>query len=165
MSNFETNKYNTMKTHWKKLRNPLYLGAYDFEPKEERNVTIEKVVVEQVKNTDGKSEECTVVHLVGSKPFICNATNAKAITKATGTPYVEEWAGQSVCLFTQTIRAFGDTMEALRVKAVKVFVKQPLAADRFQKAVEAVKKGQYTKEQLIAQYQLTKEQNDELQKL
>jgi hypothetical protein len=154
-----------MKTHWKKLRNPLYLGAYDFEPKEERNVTIEKVVVEQVKNTDGKAEECTVVYIVGSKPFICNATNAKAISKVAASPYVEDWAGKVICLFCQTIRAFGDTMEALRVKAPVQVKKEAIESDRFTKALDAIRDGKYTKEQLQQSYILTPAQKDELSKL
>ena len=35
------------KTHWKKLTNPDYLGAYAFEPKQEFIATIKYVAVEK----------------------------------------------------------------------------------------------------------------------
>jgi hypothetical protein len=39
-----------MKTHWKKLTNPNYLGAYDFQQGEKRIVTIKEVIQEKVLN-------------------------------------------------------------------------------------------------------------------
>jgi len=35
-------------THWKTLTNPDYIGAYDFQPKEERTLTIKSVANEIV---------------------------------------------------------------------------------------------------------------------
>ena len=43
-----------MQTHWKKLTNPLYIGAYDFAPGEERTLTIKSVKREMVVGPDGK---------------------------------------------------------------------------------------------------------------
>ena len=57
-------------THWKKLINPDYLGAYSLDGMKELNVTIEKVVREMVTGTGGKKEECTVAYLKNQKPFI-----------------------------------------------------------------------------------------------
>ena len=79
-----------MKTHWKKLTNPTYLGAYDFAEGEKRVLTIDKVLQDKVKGQDGKDEDCTICHFVGSKPMILNVTNCKAIAKAYGTNYIEE---------------------------------------------------------------------------
>lgn len=105
-------------THWKKLCNPDYLGAYAFQPGEEITVTINKVQREIVVGAEGKKEECTVVHFAesGIKPFILNATNAKMITKITGTPYIEGWAGKRIVLGVEKVKAFGDVVEAVRVK-------------------------------------------------
>lgn len=154
-----------MRTHWKKLRNPLYLGAYDFDQNEERTVTIEKVIIEDVKGPDGKSEQCTVVYLKDSKPFICNATNAKAISKAIGSPYIEDWQNKPITLFTQKIRAFGEVVDALRCKAAKPKQLPSLNQERFDKAIEAIKSGSYSVEKLKAEYSLTKEQSDAVQQL
>ena len=49
------------KTHWKKLTNPNYLGAYAFQPGEEKTVTIKEVKREAVQNQKG-TEECTVAY-------------------------------------------------------------------------------------------------------
>ncbi len=42
------------KTHWKKLTNPNYLGAYDFDIGEKRTLTIAKTVREMVTGPGGK---------------------------------------------------------------------------------------------------------------
>ena len=82
-------------THWKRYRNPDYFGAYCFNYSgEERILTIKMARKETIKGSDGKKQECLVVHWAeNEKPFIINATNAKAITKVAKTPYVERWVG------------------------------------------------------------------------
>jgi len=115
-----------MQTHWKKLTNPLYIGAYDFAPGEERTLTIKSVKREMVVGPDGKKEECTVIDFAEGKPMICNTTNAKAITKAHGTPYIEEWAGKSITIYVAKVKAFGDTVDALRVRPVAPRVGKPV---------------------------------------
>ena len=50
----------TMLTHWKKLTNPDYLGAYAFDKGEEKTATIARVGREIVM---GISHEC-LVHLI-----------------------------------------------------------------------------------------------------
>lgn len=103
-------------THWKKLANPEYLGAYAFEPGEEKIVTIRSVGRESVTGSGGKKEDCTVIRLYDEKPMIVNTTNAKAIQKLLDTPYIEEWAGKSIILKTMKVQAFGETTDAVRVK-------------------------------------------------
>jgi hypothetical protein len=103
-------------THWKQLQNPAYIGAYSLQPGENRTVTIEKVVKESVKGADGKAEDCTVAYLKGEKPFILNATNCKTLTKLYGTPYIEQWAGKSLVIYAAKVKAFGEEIEALRIK-------------------------------------------------
>ena len=104
-------------THWKKLHNPDYIGAYALDPGQDLIVTIESVAVETVTGADGKKEQCMVARFKGdTKPMILNATNSKTITKVLKTPYVEQWAGKSIQLFSATVKAFGDTVEALRVR-------------------------------------------------
>ena len=65
-------------THWKKLTNPNYLGAYAFEAGEEKIVTIDFVEQEEVISTDGKSEVCIVAHLAGEKPLILNSMSVSS---------------------------------------------------------------------------------------
>lgn len=104
-------------THWKKLTNPNYIGAHDFQPNQELAVIIESIATELVKNADGKSEQCIVAKLRGAKkPIILNKTNCKIITKLLGTPYIEEWTGGKIILYVAKVKAFGEIVEAIRVK-------------------------------------------------
>lgn len=109
-------------THWRKLVNNNYIGSHDLQPNQELVITIESVAVEKVKNTDGKDEDCVVARIKGAKkPMILNKTNMKIITKVLETPYIEQWSGKSVILYVaKNIRAFGETIDALRVKNQKV---------------------------------------------
>lgn len=102
-----------MLTHWKKLRNPDYLGAYALQPNEELVLTIKKAGVETILGVEGKKEDELVIHFMEDyKPMIVNATNAKTITKVHKTPYVEEWVGKKIQIYARRIRAFGEDMDA-----------------------------------------------------
>lgn len=108
------------KTHWKKLNNPDYLGAYALEPGKDLIATIKTVRREMVTGQDGKKTECTVAHFQDKaiKPMILNATNCKTIQKLYKTPYVEDWAGRSIQIYIDSnIRVAGETVEGLRVRA------------------------------------------------
>lgn len=147
----------TTKTHWKKLTNPDYIGAYALAPKEERNVQIVKVVREIVTGPEGKKEECTVAHLKGEKPFILNTTNQKTISKILDSPYIEDWAGKWITLYTSKVKAFGDTVDALRVKPVAPVVKLPDLTPthpNWGKVVEGLRNGA-TIEQVRTKYTLS----------
>lgn len=111
-----------MLTHWKKLTNPDYIGAYAFERGEEKIATIDRVAEEPVIGPEGRKSDCIVVHFKQPdlKPLILNRTNAKTIERLTGTPYVEEWSGSSVILCVRRVSAFGEDVDAVRVKLEKV---------------------------------------------
>ena len=109
-----------MPTHWKKMTNPDYLGSYAFDPNEEKTATIDFVRTESVAGTDGKREDCIVCHFRERdlKPLILNRTNCKAITKLYKTPYIENWAGKRVTMVVRQVKAFGDVVDAVRIKPV-----------------------------------------------
>jgi hypothetical protein len=113
-----------MNTHWKKLTNPHYIGAHDLQPGQELKITISSIGNEVIKAFDGKSvkeEQCVVAHIKGTeKPLILNKTNMKIISKVLDTPYIEEWAGKSVIIYSAKVKAFGDVVDAIRVKNQKV---------------------------------------------
>ena len=110
-----------MATHWKKLTNPNYLGAYAFDQGEEKLVTIDTVIDEMITAPDGKESGCMVLHFQEKdiKPMILNRTNAKTIEKLSGTPYIEEWKGLKITLVVRTVSAFGGEVDAVRVKLKK----------------------------------------------
>ena len=104
-------------THWKKLTDPNYIGAEILQPGQELTLTIEKVVKEQVKSADG-TNECIVAYFKGAKKgMILNKTNCKIISKRLDSPYIEQWVGKSITIYAAKVRAFGELVEALRVKA------------------------------------------------
>lgn len=150
-------------THWKKLINPDYIGAYALQPDEDLTVTIDYVQREPVTGTGGKKEECTVAHLVGQKPLILNATNSKSIHKLYG-PYIEEWAGKQITLFASTTRLAGDTVECLRIRPTVTKPAKPGIEDvRLARAIKQIADGNYTTEKLHAQFELTDAQEKQVE--
>lgn len=109
-----------MATHWKKLTNPNYLGAYSIENGQDLILTIDYVREEKVTGTDGKKDDCVVCHFKEreAKPMILNSTNMKMITKIFGTPFIEEWQGRQIQIGIEKVKAFGEIVEALRVRKI-----------------------------------------------
>jgi len=108
----------TQKTHWKKTTNPDFLGAYALDPGSDLILTISHAREQEFTGTGGKKEEGLVIHWKERdyKPMICNATNAKAITKVAGSPYIEDWSNTRIALYAAEVSAFGETVDALRVR-------------------------------------------------
>ena len=95
-------------THWKRLINPDYLGAYSLDPGQDMVLTIKQVRREMITGTGGKQEECTVCHWQeNQKPMILNRTNCKTISKVCGSPYIEQWAGHRIQIYATTTRMAG----------------------------------------------------------
>lgn len=113
----ETEKIDA-KTHWKKLTDAKYLGSHDFLPGQEFRITFDTISKETVKNSEGKDEQVVVAKMKNAKkPWILNKTNMREITRIVGSPYIEQWSGCSVVLFTAKVKAFGELVDAVRVKA------------------------------------------------
>ena len=131
------------KTHWKKLNNPDYLGAYALEPGEDLILTILKAGEETYTGNSGKKETGLLIHFEenDAKPMICNATNAKTITKVMGSPYIEDWKGRKIQLYAAEVNAFGETVEALRVRPFAPKQDQYFCQDC---GIEIVQNGQYS---------------------
>tara|TARA_R110000868_G_scaffold315274_1_gene576156 strand:+ start:138 stop:620 length:483 start_codon:yes stop_codon:yes gene_type:complete len=145
-------------THWKKTYNPDYIGAWalmDGSDNAELTVTIDRISSEMIANTDGKKESCVVAHLRGQKPMVLNATNLKSITKVLATPYVEQWAGRQITLYVKKVKAFGDVVDALRVR--ETISKEQLTPDhpKWSDAKAAIAAGTVTIEQIQKKYILT----------
>lgn len=148
------------KTHFKKLRNPSYIGSYELmvgTNSVELNVTIERAVKEMVQNGD-KKEEAMVIYLKGHKPMIVNSTNAKNISKALNSPYIEDWVGKEITLYVAKIRAFGENVDALRVRTVTSIKQLPtleINTPNFEAVKTALSSGNYTIEQVKSKYQVS----------
>lgn len=152
-----------MKTHWKKLTNPDYLGAYSLDEGEQRTLKIIKVSREMVQGSDGKKEECTVAFLEASKPMILNKTNCKTISKVLKTPYIEEWAGKSIIVFTEKVKAFGEVVDALRVKDAPAQLPELLPGTKaWQGAIAALKSGEWDMAKIRTKFTVSEEREMEL---
>lgn len=151
------------KTHWKKLQHPDYIGAYelmDGTGDKELVVLIEKISRKVVKGPDGKEEECTVAQLQGQKPMILNATNQKIMAKLFGSPFIEDWAGRPMTLYVAKVKAFGDVVDALRVRDKPPVVSLPSLAPghpKWEGAKKALSEKSTTIEAIKKSYSLTPE--------
>jgi hypothetical protein len=138
-----------IKTHWKKLHNPDYIGAYAFQPGEEKILTIASVTQEDVKNKDGKTDTVMTVRFKEKdvKPLICNVTNAKAIEKVAGSGYIEDWTGVPIQLYVTEVSAFGATVDAVRVRPKRPKLSLPALPEsgpKYDKVVERLASGEAT---------------------
>jgi len=151
------------KTHWKKIHNPDYIGAYSLmETGVAQDMTVRILSVSKVgvKGEDGKEEQCMVAQLYNQKPWVVNATNAKMLTKILNSPFIEDWVGKSVILYVAKIRAFGETVDALRVRPqLPVIVLPELnpAHAKWTGAIDALKAGNTTLEAIKKAYSITPE--------
>jgi len=106
-------------THWKQEFNYDYLGSYSLLPNEEKTLTIKETKKVKVKGSDGKDQECFVAYFSeNEKPMILNKTNCKTISKIYDSPYIEQWKGIRIVIVAEKVKAFGEVVEALRVKNI-----------------------------------------------
>jgi hypothetical protein len=107
------------KVHWKKVvSDPTYIGEADFEPGEEKVLTIASVnPKETVTTQEGKSVKAVVHWVEKEKAMILNVARSKAIQKVAGSPYLDEWVGKKVQLYIDNkVKAFGEIVSAVRVR-------------------------------------------------
>ena len=151
----------TKKTHWKKLSNPNYLGAYALTPGEDMVLTIDTAKNEEVTNPSGKKEECLVLHFKEKdiQPMILNVTNAKQIERIYDTPYIEDWSGKRIQLYIAQVSAFGETVDALRIRPQAPNDKPELNPDhpKWDEAVQNVSNGSVDVSKIKKHYILTAE--------
>lgn len=143
------------KTHWKKLVDPRYIGAYALPNGNDLTVTIDVVKAETITMMGGKKEDHSIMYLVGQKPMILNATNSKSIHKLYG-PFIEDWAGKQITLFASTTNMGKEIVECLRIRpSVAAKQRQVITDDRLASAIEKIRAGSYTVEKLRSGFLLT----------
>ena len=101
---------------YRKFMDKNYLGSWDVPDGEDLVLTIDRAARDDVKNERGTERKLTLHFVEDYKPMILNATNAKAISEATGSTKVETWSGQRVAIYTTKVTAFGGTTDALRIR-------------------------------------------------
>jgi len=105
-----------MKTHWRKNFDYRFLAAEELPG--EVKLTIKSIQHEKAFN--GKEEEAVpVLHFEKTeKGLVLNRTNARLIAKVLRSPYQEDWIGKEITIFPTKVKAFGDTVDAIRVKVI-----------------------------------------------
>jgi len=105
------------KTHWKKLFNPNYLGSWSIPEGKDLILTITKFGTENITSAQNpKGEICPVCYFKESdKPLVLNTTNGRVIAKIYGN-YTEDWINKKIQLYSKEVKAFGDLVEAIRVR-------------------------------------------------
>ena len=102
-------------SHWRKLFNSKYVGAWDFEGGPV-TLTIKDVRHEEVPDQQGNKEKHPIVYFEKAKKgLVLNRTNAKTIAKLHGKD-TDQWPGKQVTLFGTQCEAFGETVDCVRVK-------------------------------------------------
>ena len=148
-----------MKTHFKKLSNPNYLGSWDLSDKDgnfkNRILTISGVKKEMVHDGRGGQEECITVSFSDSKPMIMNATNLKTINKTLNSPYIEDWVGKKIEVTVQKVKAFGEVHDALRV--VKTNLEMTPKHEKWAGAKKAIADKSVTIEQIKKSFTISPE--------
>jgi ribosomal protein L34E len=116
------------KTHWRKLYNPNYIGAWSLDDGKngykEVTATIAKIDTETITGTDGKRDDCGVAYFkenqisgVEMKPLVLNATMFKTLESLFKSPYKEDWEGRRITLYVErNVKAFGSVTDAIRIK-------------------------------------------------
>lgn len=148
------------KTHWKSLTNPTYIGAFVLEEDKDLTVTIESVAQEEIEGEKGRVDTCIVAQLKDQLPFIINKTNCKTISKALGSPHIEDWAGQKITLFEDIANLKGEMVPCIRVRseAPKAKAKPELTPkneEKWEAAKKAYSEGSATVEQIKTKYTLS----------
>lgn len=122
-------------THWKQNFSYKYTGAYELLPGETKTLTIQRICREDVKNTSGQDELCTVAYFKeSSKPMVLNKTNCKTLEKLYG-PYLEDWQGKRIMIESRKVKAFGDEVDALRIKKT---IPEPEQKESFDVAIKKI---------------------------
>lgn len=154
------------RTHWRTFHPTNYIGAYAFEEGEEKTLTIARAGHERVEAEKGRSDDCLVVHWKEKeKPLICNVTNSKAISKVAGSAFIEDWIGTRVTLMVMPVSAFGETVDAVRVRQTAPRSAKPELTPnhpKWQGARDAIASGQTTIESIRKHYRLSDENEDAL---
>ena len=163
-------------THWKKNNDSRYISGEDLQNGEVLNKGLRpfmSVVIERFEDSetyDQKQNEKvmkTGFYLKDLdsgkmlyKPVILNNTNAKFCIGEFKSEFMEHWLNKPLVLYAQQDRRHGYV--ARFRKYVPKKKNKTLNDDQFAKSLQAIKDETYTKESLLKDFELTKEQKAKL---
>ena len=157
----------TPKTHWKKVFNKDYLGAHDLDEGKDLVAVIDHIEIREVPDSNGKKAKCNVALFTTKiKPMILNVTNCKVIKNFAGSNYIEDWKGIPVTIYAKEVRAFGEDVEALRIREKQPKMEKPELTPEHQmwgKAVEHLRKPGTKISDITKRYKVSEENIAKLQ--
>ena len=121
-----------------------YIASHDLAGKDV-NLTISRVVVEDLRTTEG-SERKPIVYFEEmeernrkdrnqpNKKLVLNKTNAKVIAGLLGYE-TDDWGGKRITLFATTCQAFGETVDCIRIRDKAPPAKRSAKTDERQQAI------------------------------
>jgi hypothetical protein len=106
-------------THFKKFFNYKFISAEELDGKEVI-LTIKGIHKDEAYSQKKQAKESVpaLEFKETEKMIILNVTNARKISEILGSPQVENWTGKRICLYPVAIQAFGQNVEAIRIKKV-----------------------------------------------
>ena len=157
---------NDSKTHWKKVFNKDYLGSHDLDEGRDLVAVIDHIEVREVPDSTGKKGKCNVaIFTTKIKPMVLNVTNCKVIKKFAGSNYIEDWKNIPITIYTKNVQAFGEEVEALRIREKQPSMEKPELTPNHQmwdKAVEHLKKPGSTIDDITKRYKISEEHKNML---
>ena len=111
------------KTHWRSVAPSPYFAAVDLDGKD-MVVTIECVRVGDVAGEKGRVDQCRVATIsrdgkILEKELLLNVTNSKAMSKLTGSNYLDDWTKQRVTLYVTQTKHKGEMVDAIRIRLTR----------------------------------------------
>jgi hypothetical protein len=116
MTKIINKKQKSSSRHWKNFVDKDYLGSHNLEKDEEMLLTISKFVGEEEVNTvDGKKVKQVIYFKEDVPKMIMNITNGNIISNLYGSR-PDAWTGKQIQVFAASVKAFGKTQDALRIR-------------------------------------------------
>lgn len=107
------------KTHYKSFFNSTFLNDGDFDTERDTICLIESVIRVDDETRDGKQTFTAIKFNGYEKPMKAPNEVMKAIKKALGSPFIEDWQGKYVSVYIlKNLRAFGAVHDVPRVRPV-----------------------------------------------
>ena len=157
---------NEQKTHWRNLTDESHLGSWDLEADGKFKtiiVTIERIFSAELIGQMGKQQKPFIKFKEFQKSMICNKTNFKRLEKRFNSFKVEDYINQQVFLAVEKVSSPEGKVDALRILSKKTEsapqAKKTLSDERFQGACEKIMSKDYTKEQLLSDFDLNDSQH------
>ncbi len=153
------------KTHWKKLQNPDYFGAWSIPEGQDLILTVSFVKTEEVTGAGGRKEQLPVLHFKekGVKPLILNVTNSRTIESIHGSPYIEDWSGKQIQVYQDTTKFAGEEVECVRIRSLVPNAQKPAFTpddENWNTAVENIFKGKGSIDGIKKHYELSPEHEE-----